>query len=204
MSDSFQKQKRYFEVQIERFNKKPYLHKNLMEDCRHYLRVLDETGSPAAFKRYVQQNDNMVSTGKAEIKDRYQNRLKLYEKLGSQKKVQADELRLQAVESANTHQEVFQKLEEVEKQTHPLEQQENKAIMTVAQIMKAVFHLATDPADSEGRKKSMRNLNEYWRLFKEADPEASWEKLVSYGPYRNRMVFTDAQLKELKKIFEEV
>ncbi len=204
MRDAFEAQKRYFQVQIDQARGRPGLHKNRIQDCQHYLKALDETGSPAAFKSYVQQTGNMLSTGKAEARDRYENRLYLYEKLGSEKKAEADRMRLQAIESANSHQELAQGLETIENKARPLEQQENKAVMAASHVMKAVFHLATDPPGSEARKRSIANLNEYWKQLNEADPDMTWNKLVSYPPYRNRMIFTEAQLEVLKNVIREV
>ncbi len=204
MDDAHEALKRYFQVQIDQTGGKPGLHKNRIQDCQHYLKALDETGSPAAFKTYVQQTGNMLSTGKAEARDRYENRLYLYEKLGSEKKAEADRMRIRVIDSANSHKELAQNLEEIEKKTHPLEQMENKAIMAASQVMKAFFHLATDPPGSEAQKRTTASLNEYWKQLKEADPDITWNKLVSYPPYRNRIIFTDAQLLVLKNIFAEV
>ncbi|MFP4365115.1 MAG: hypothetical protein ACLFR1_14730 [Spirochaetia bacterium] len=204
MGDSFEAQKHYFQVQIEQAKDKPYLHKNIIEDCKHYLQILEETGSPAAFKKHVQKTGNMLSSGKANVRDRYENRLALYQTLGSQKKAEADKIRLQVIDEASTHQELAQALEDIEASTRPLEQQENKATMAASQIIKAVFHLATDPPGSEAERRSATNFREYWKQLKEADPEISWEKLTTYRPYRNRMIFTDKQLSALKQVFQEV
>lgn len=204
MDDSFHEQKRYFQVQLDAYSARPGLHKNKIADCRHYVKVLDQTGSPAAFKEYVQRHQNMLSTPKAEATDRYANRRFLYEKLGAQKKVQADTLRLAVIDQAQTHQELAQGLTDVEGQAQPLEYAENRAIMATGPIMRAVFHLATDAPGSKDRERSLANFNAYWKQLQEADPAISWEKLISYPPYRNRMVFTDTQLATLHKIFAEV
>ncbi len=206
MGDAFEAQKRYFQVQIEKAGGRPGLHKNIAADCRHYLKALEEAGSPAAFREYVQRTGNMLSAGKAEVKDRYENRLALYEALGSEKKARADRMRLAVIDESRTrtHGELAQKLEVVEEKTHPLEMAENRAIMAASRVMMALFHLATDPPGSGARERSLVNLKEYWRQLKEADPEITFERLVSYPPYRNRMIFTDAQIARLGKALKEV
>ncbi|MBN2079004.1 MAG: hypothetical protein JW838_08555 [Spirochaetes bacterium] len=204
MGDAFEAQKRYFQIQIERAGARPGLHKNAVADCRLYLKALEETGSPAAFREYVQRTGNMLSSGKAEVKDRYENRLALYEALGSEKKARADRMRLAVIDEAKTHRELAQKLEEVEEKARPLEMAENRAIMAASQVMESLFHLATDPPGSGARERSLVNLREYWRQLKEADPGITFERLVSYPPYRNRMIFTDAQIARLGKVLKEV
>ncbi len=204
MGDAFEAQKRYFQIQIERAGGRPGIHKNLIADCRHYLKALEEAGSPAAFKEYVQRTGNMLSAGRAEVKDRYENRLALYDALGLEKKARADRMRLAVIDEAKTHRELAQKLEEIEEQTHPLEMAENRAIMAASRVMMALFHLATDPPGSGARKRSLVNLKEYWGQLKDADPGITFERLVSYPPYRNRMIFTDAQIARLGNVLKEV
>jgi hypothetical protein len=204
MEDSFAAQKRYFQIQIDRCQNVPHLHKNKIKDCTHYLKVLAETGSPAAFKKYVQQSGNMLSTAKAEARDRYENRSLIYRKLGLKKKEIADDLRLKAIDQAQTHQQLARELENIENKAQPLEQEENKAIMAATRIVQALFHLATDPPGSKARQLSASNFHEYWKQIREADPEISWNKLTTYPPYRSRMIFTGAQLDVLKQVFEEV
>jgi hypothetical protein len=203
MGDSFDAQRRYFQVQLERCLKKPGLHKNKTADLKLYLKALEEAGSPAAFKRYVQKTGNMVSTGKAEARDRYENRAFIYEKLGQARKVQADRQRVEIIEKAETHRELAENLESFERESD-LEFQENKAIGAVVSILKAVFHLATDPKGSGDRKRNIINFNTYWKQMKEAYPESSWSGLLSYKPYRDRIIFTDKQMATLKKVLEAV
>lgn len=145
----------------------------------------------------------MLSTGKAEAKDRYTNLAVIYDKLGQQKKAEANRRRLEIIDSAATHAELAQQLEEFENKDK-LTEQENKAILAASGVWKAVFGLATEPKGTAGYQREKANFATYHKLALETDPEFSWEKLVSYPPYRDRVVYTEQQLELLRPFFEEV
>ena len=202
MSDTFEMQRRYFTSQLERYRKDPALNRAKIRDCEHYLEMLEQAGSLERFTEMVRETGNMVSTAKAEIHDRYGNRAFIYRRLGQERKAEADGYRLDLVETASTHQELAQSLEDFEGENR-LEFMENQAIMAVGSIIKAVFHLATDPPGSAARTRNLSNLHTCWTLLEEADPEASWERLLSYRPYRDRIIFTDGELALLEPVFRE-
>lgn len=203
MDNSFEMQKRYFMSQLKQFETKPELNRARIKDCEYYLEMLEEAGSPGEFKTRIQQTGNMVSTAKAESSDRYDNRAFIYEELEQEKKAEEDRLRLEIIESAENHTELSQKLEDFEQNTK-LSFNENKAINALGSIMNAIFHLQTDAKGSGDEERSLVKFHAYWKLMKEADPHVSWEKIVSYKPYRDRLIFTDEQLTVLEKVFEEV
>ncbi len=203
MIDSFEMQKRYFTSQLKQFRTKPELNRARIKDCEYYLEMMEKAGSPAEFKRRVQQTGNMVSASKAEGFDRYDNRAFIYEKLEQERKAEEDRLRLEIIESAATHNELSQKLEEFE-QNAKLSFNENKAINSVNSIISALFHLNTDGTGSNDEERSLVKFHTYWKLMKEADPDISWEKIMTYRPYRDRIIFTDEQMAVLEKIFMEV
>ncbi|MEN8210046.1 MAG: hypothetical protein ABFR50_12430, partial [Candidatus Fermentibacteria bacterium] len=101
------------------------------------------------------------------------------------------------------HTDLSQKLEEFERNTE-LSFNENKAITSLGSVINAVFHLNTDAKGSGDEERSRVKFHTYWKLMKEADPNVSWEKIVSYKPYRDRIIFTDEQLTVLEKVFREV
>ncbi len=70
--------------------------------------------------------------------------------------------------------------------------------------MNAIFHLQTDAKGSGDEERSLVKFHAYWKLMREADPHVSWEKIISYKPYRDRIIFTDEQLTVLEKVFREV
>ncbi len=203
MSDTFEMQKRYFTSQLKQFRTRPALNRARISDCEYYIEMLEDTGTLEEFMARIRETGNMVSTAKAESSDRYSNRAFIYEQLGQERKVEADRRRLDLIDAASTHIELAQSLEDFE-QDNRLEFLENQAIMAVGSIIRAVFHLATDPPGSGARTRNLANLKAYWKLFAEADPEASWERLLSYRPYRDRIIFTDEQLALLEPVFREV
>ena len=203
MSDSFDMQKRYFTSQLKQFGTKPKLNRARIKDCEYYLEMLEEAGEPGEFKKRIQQTGNMVSTAKAESHDRYNNRAFIYDSLEQEKKAEEDRLRLEIIESAENHTELSQKLEDFERNTE-LSFNENKAITSLGSVINAVFHLNTDAKGSGDEERSLVKFHAYWKLMKEADPHVSWEKIVSYKPYRDRIIFTDEQLQVLEKVFREV
>ena len=203
MDNSFEMQKRYFTSQLKQFRTKPELNRNRIKDNEYYLEMLEDAGSPAEFKKRIQQTGNMVSTAKAEGFDRYDNRAFIYEKLGQEKKTEADRLRLEIIESAKTHIELSQKLEDFEQQNN-LAFNENKAMNALGSVINALFHLNTDAEGSGGEERSLLKFQAYWKLMNEADPDISWEKIMTYTAYRDRIIFTDEQLAVLGKIFMEV
>ena len=203
MGDSFEMQKRYFTSQLKQFGTEPALNRARMKDCEYYIEMLEESGSPAEFKKRIQQTGNMISAAKAESFDRYDNRAFIYEKLGQERKAEEDRLRLEIIESSENHTELSQKLEDFEQNTE-LSFNENKAINSLGSIINAIFHLHTDAEGSGDEERSLVKFNAYWKLMKEADPNVSWEKIISYKPYRDRIIFTDEQLAVLEKIFREV
>ncbi len=203
MDNSFEMQKRYFTSQLKQFGTKPELNRARIKDCEYYLEMLEEAGSPDEFKKRIQQTGNMVSTAKAESFDRYGNRAFIYEQLEQEKKVEEDRRRLEIIESAETHIELSENLEKFEQQTD-LGYNENKAINSLGSVINAIFHLHTDAKGSNDEERSLVKFHAYWKLMKEADPNVSWEKIVSYKPYRDRLIFTDEQLTVLEKVFREV
>jgi hypothetical protein len=203
VENSFEMQKRYFTSQLKQFRTKPELNRARIKDCEYYLEMMEEAGSPAEFKKRIQQTGNMVSAAKAEGCDRYDNRAFIYEELGQEKKVEEDRLRLGIIESAKTHSELCQKLEDFERNTE-LSFNENKAINAVNSIISALFHLNTDGAGSRDEERSLIQFQTYWKLIKEADPDVSWEKIMTYKPYRDRVIFTEEQMAVLEKKFVEV
>jgi predicted RNase H-like nuclease (RuvC/YqgF family) len=203
MIDSFEMQKRYFTSQLKQFRTKPELNRARIKDCEYYLEMLEEAGTPAEFKKRIQQTGNMVSTAKAESYDRYDNRAFIYEELGQERKAEEDRLRLEIIESAGTHSELSQKLEEFEQNTK-LSFNENKAINALGSIINALFHLNTDGAGSKDEERSLIRFQTYWKLMNEADPDVSWEKIMTYKPYRDRIIFTDEQMAVLEIKFMEV
>ncbi|MCK5116759.1 MAG: hypothetical protein KAR44_09180 [Candidatus Aegiribacteria sp.] len=203
MSNSFEMQKRYFTSQLKQFGTKPELNRARIMDCEYYLEMLEEAGSPGEFKTRIQQTGNMVSTAKAESYDRYDNRAFIYDRLEQEKKAEEDRLRLEIIESAETHTDLSQKLEDFEQNTK-LSFNENKAITALGSIMNALFHLNTDVPGSNDEERSLIKFQAYWKLMFEADPQVSWKKIISYKPYRDRIIFTDAQLTVLEKVFGEV
>ena len=182
---------------------KPAFNRARIKDCEYYLEMLEEAGSPGEFKTRIQQTGNMVSTAKAEIYDRYDNRAFIYEQLEQKKKTEEDKLRLGIIESAENHIELSQKLEDFEQNTK-LSFNENKAITALGSIMNALFHLNTDVPGSNDEERSLIKFQAYWKLMNEADPHVSWEKIISYKPYRDRLIFTDEQLTVLEIVFREV
>ena len=203
MGNSFEMQKRYFTSQLKQFGTKPALNRARIKDCEYYLNMLEEAGSPGEFKTRIQQTGNMVSTAKAESYDRYDNRAFIYRSLEQEKKAEEDRLRLEIIESAENHTELSQKLEEFEQNTK-LSFNENKAITALGSIMNAIFHLQTDAKGSGDEERSLIKFQAYWKLMNEADPHVSWEKIISYKPYRDRIIFTDSQLTMLETVFREV
>jgi len=203
MGNSFEMQKRYFTSQLKQLGTKPELNRARIKDCEYYLEVLEKAGSPDEFKKRIQQTGNMVSTAKAESYDRYDNRAFIYEELEQEKKAEEDRLRLEIIESAENHTELSQKLEDFEQSTE-LSFNENKAITSLGSVINAVFHLHTDAKGSADEERSLVKFHAYWKLMREADPHVSWEKIISYKPYRDRIIFTDEQLTVLEKVFREV
>ncbi len=203
MIDSFEMQKRYFTSQLKQFRTKSELNRARIKDCEYYLEMMEEAGSPDEFKKRIQQTGNMVSTAKAESYDRYDNRAFIYEKLEQERKAEEDRLRLGLIESAETHSELSQKLEEFEQNTK-MSFNENKAVNALGSIINALFHLNTDAAGSADEERSLMKFQAYWKLMIEADPDVSWEKIMTYKPYRDRIIFTDEQMAVLEKRFVEV
>ncbi len=203
MGDSFEMQKRYFTSQLKQLRTKPELNRARIKDCEYYLAMLEEAGSPGEFKKRIQQTGNMVSTAKAESLDRYDNRAFIYDSLEQEKKAEEDRLRLEIIESAENHTDLSQKLEDFERNTE-LSFNENKAITSLASVINAIFHLQTDAKGSGDEERSLVKFHAYWKLMKEADPHVSWEKIVSYKPYRDRIIFPDEQLTVLERVFREV
>ena len=202
MPDPMEMQRRYFEARIAAMRTALGLNRDALADAERHLAMLEEAGSLEQFMDRVKAEGNMVSTAKAEAADRIRNRRRIYGVLGQARKAEMEDKRLAAVEAATTHQELAASLEALETGSR-LEYRENQAVMAVGSLIQAVFHLATDPPGSDSRRRNLTNLRTYWDLLSEADPGASWERLVTYPPYRDRIVFTDAQLDVLRPVFEE-
>lgn len=203
MNEDLQMQKRYFSSKLEKYRKKPDIHRELIRDCEYYLDMLDEVASPGEFKRKVRRTGNMLSTAKADALDRYGNRAAVYDALGQARKAEEERERLTLIESVETHNDLSVKLEGFENNTRK-SYNENLAMNALGSVIKSLFHLCTDPPRSKDRERSLANFREYWRQMKEADPDVSWEKITDYPAYRDRIVFTDRQMSILEETFREV
>lgn len=203
MPDPYEMQKRYFTAQLEKFNEKPELHSDMIKDCEYYLEMLEETGSTRAFKRKISQTGNMLSSAKANALTRYRNRLGVYLALGQEHKAEEERQRIAVVEKANSHGELSSLLEEFESRAD-IGNKESKALNFLSTVVTAVFQLCTDGSGSKDESRNLIVFREYWKMMKEADPEVSWEKMMVYKPYRDRLFFTDRQMGFLERKFREV
>ncbi|MBN1433378.1 hypothetical protein JW921_01370 [Candidatus Fermentibacterales bacterium] len=193
MSEDFEMQRRYFTSRLKQFSSRPDLHRAQIADCNRYLEMLDEAGSPEAFSEAIRRTGNMVSAARAEAHDRYRNREAVYRALGHERKAMEDRQRLEIIESAQTHADLASKLESFE-ETSRLAFDENKAMNALSSVIEALFHLCTDPPGSGAEERSLAKLRAYWEQLREADPDACWERIMTYPAYRDRLIFTDAQL----------
>lgn len=202
-ADDLRMQKGYFHVRLERFGRRPELHRALIADCHHYLGMLEDAGSPGDFLRMVRRSGNMLSMAKAEVSDRYRNRAAVYRALGQERKEAEDLRRLELIESAETHAELSSALEGFERDASA-GFDENRAMNALGPMMEALFSLCTDPPGSGAEELSLSTFREYWKQMREADPEVTWEKISSYDAYRDRLIFTDRQMEVLGGRFQEV
>ncbi len=203
MPDSHEMQKRYFTAQLEKFKEKPELYSDMIKDCEYYLKMLEETGSPAAFKRKVNQTGNMVSAAKANALCRYRNRLHVYMALGQEHKADEERQRIAVVKMAESHGELSSLIEEFEGKTD-IGSKENKALNFLSSVMAALFQLCSDGRGSRDESRDLAVFKKYWRMMKEVDPEISWERIMTYKPYRDRLPFTDRQMSFIERKFREV
>lgn len=203
MPNSHEMQKRYFTAQLEKFKEKPELHSDMIKDCEYYLEMLEETGSPGAFKRKVNQTGNMVSTAKANALCKYQNRLHVYMALGQEHKAEEERQRIAGVKMAESHADLSSLIQEFENKTD-IGSKENKALNFLSSVTSSLFQLCTDGRGSGAETSDLAVFKEYWRMFKEVDPEISWERIMTYKPYRDRLPFTDRQMGFLERKFREV
>lgn len=203
MADSMEMQKRYYEVLLEQYQTGPHLNRSKIKDCRHYLKLLEETGSAGKFMNAIKQTGNMVSTAKADATDRYKNASSVYEILGEQKKLEENNKRIEVISSSKTHAELSSRLEQFETETR-LSFNENKAFTALGSVISTVFQLATDNPGSGHERRSAAVFKKYWEMLLEADPEATWEKINTYPPYRDRIIFTDRQMAVLEATFRRI
>lgn len=201
--DEYRMQKRYFEARLKKFRQRPELHSALIEDCERYISMLEECGSAGDFMKRIKETGNMVSTAKAKALDRYTNRIAVFSTLGQERKAREDRQRLKLIRSAGTHRELAEKLEAFENETQ-LGFNENKAMNALGPMMENLFNLCTDPPGSSARERSLVGFREYWKQMREADPEVSWKKIMTCDAYRDRLIFTDEQMKVLEGVFREV
>ncbi|MFO7625662.1 MAG: hypothetical protein R6V62_00220 [Candidatus Fermentibacteraceae bacterium] len=202
MTDPMELQRRYFTAQLEKYGSKPQLHRALIEDCHHYLEMLEEAGSPGAFMERVRQTGNMVSSAKANAADRYANRAHIYDMLGHEGKAEEDRQRLIVIESAETHADLSRKLEDFEAGTS-MGMNENRAINAVVPMVEALFHLCTDNPGGDDQNRSLVKFREYRRQMCEADPGFTWHRLMTHSPYRDLLPFTDRQMAFLEEKYTE-
>jgi hypothetical protein len=148
---------------------------------------------------FVNQNGNMLSSTKAEILDRYENRAFLYIKLNMKRKHQAQLERIQIIKNAKTHSELSTTMYSFETETI-LEFNENKAISLVLNLVRTLFEMSIYPDGTVETREIAVKMKDLWCQLKEIDSEICWDIIRSYPPYRNRMIFTDAQLDLLGNI----
>lgn len=202
MSDLMNEQKRYLEARLKSCMTKPELNKNQIPEYRKYLDMLASSKDANEYADNIASSGDMFSISQAEQLDCYENLLKIRRLFGDKHGASAEEMRISAARNSTSHMDLYEKMKAASDKASDII---NTSRQTVEHVMNLFIALVAYKTGCTARKASKKSAaRNIWDKLKSLDPEISFEKLVSYPPYRSVLVFDDERIHNMKAWLQEV
>ncbi len=202
MTDLVNEQKRYLEARLAECESAPELNGSQIAEYRHYLDMLASSKDAAEYADKIASTGDMFSLSQAEQLDRYGNIRKIKILFGDEKGAAAEQVRIDAVKQSSGHADLYDALSGVSDRVNDIINMSRQAVEQVMNLFTAlVFYRTACEARKSGKKADARAI---WENLKSIDPDITFEKIISYGPYRAVLPFDDARLRKMEPWLSEV
>lgn len=190
--DPAQEAIRYLELRLAECRTRPELH-------RHQIPAYEQE-----LERFrAGESSDLFAVTRAESMDRYANLAAIHTALQDQGKLASDRLNLEAAEKATSHADFHQLVGKAAEEGAV----QMRAAQGAASRVRDLFTTLLDygvQANPEAKQARRATFLATWKQLQQEDPDASWERLTNYPPYRARIPFSDQQLALLQPWFMEV
>ncbi|MBN2159375.1 MAG: hypothetical protein JW807_08255 [Spirochaetes bacterium] len=193
MADLMKEQKQYLEARLRECETAPELNKNQIAEYHNYLELLASSKDAAEYADRVAAAGDMFSVSLAEQADRYENGLKIKELFGDEAGAAAERIMIDAVNKSTGHTELYNAVAGASARRNDMINASRQAVEQVLNLFTALVHYRTACASRKKGKKS--DVRAVWDKLKSLDPDVTYEKIVSYPPYRSVLPPGDERLR---------
>ena len=201
MADLMDEQKRYLNARLKECEKSPQLNAFQIAEYKKYLDMLASSKDADEYADKIAFSGDMFSVSQAEQLDRYDNFKKIHKMFGDEKSIAADTMRFDAAKNASSHMDLYEKMTAVTEKASETIQISRRAVENIKTLFTLLVVYRTCCEKSKGAKRG--EVAGCWNLLTQIDPDISWEKMLSYTPYRSVLIFNDARLMTMKSWFDE-
>lgn len=193
---------RYLELRLAECQTRPELNQNQIAAYQYFLDMARASTDGDDYTRRIRETGNMFQLARAESLDRYHNLIRIHQMVQDDRKVNGDVLSYNAAREAQNHQDLNTRMTEA---ATTAQQWTRAGMQSVGQVRSVLCELVDWALETKPEMKpsKLAMLQHSWGLLKQSDPECTWEKLISYPPYRQRIPFDDARLAQLGVWFKE-
>lgn len=204
MDPHLSEQRRYFEIRLEQCRQTPAHCPEQIRVYESYLQMVDSCSSAAEFLEKVKGTGQMYDVAQAEATDQREGLRQIAEQTGQVRKTKAHSLVIDAIAASGSHADMHTRVTESNDAAMEIINAENAAIMQLGSLFQGLLEYICESNEVGGKDDLRKNkVQVYWNQMKEHDPELTWERILTYPPYRGRLPYSDAHLAILKNYMEE-
>jgi len=202
MVDLMKEQKLYLEARLRECETSSELNKNQIAEYRKYLDLLASSKDADGYADRIAATGDMFTLSQAEQLDHYENSRRIKELFGDEQGAAAEGVRIDAVQHATGHTDLYDKVTATATSANDMIAMSQQAVEQVMNLFTALVIFHTSCAGRKAEKKA--GVVSAWNRLKSLDPEITFEKIMSYPPYRSVLPFDDGRLGKMKDWLGEV
>lgn len=202
MSDLMKEQKLYLEARLRECETKPELNRNQIAEYRNYLDMLASSKNAAEYADAIASSGDMFSLSQAEQLDRYENSQKIKKIFGDEKGASAEQIRIDAVKQSTGHADLYTQISGVSDSVNERISVSRQAVEQVMNLIGALVYYGTACASRKSERKT--GVLGVWNNLASMDPDITFDKIISYPPYRSVIPFDDARIRRIESWLKEV
>ena len=201
-SDELTKSLEYLDAHLALCRSRPEIHGNQIAAYERYLDMARSSTSAQDYEQKVKADGDMFEVNRSLALDRYSNSVRIHRTMGDDRALRAAFTGLRAAREATGHGDLDTRLTAATEQASPLQE---AARVTTGQIRDLLSNLLdwAMQASPSAKATHLASLRHNWQQITSHDPECTFEKLLTYPPYRRRIPFSDEKLRSLGSWFKE-
>ncbi len=196
MNEDIENAKGYLKGRLEECRSRPDLHKHISKVYEDYLRIVQTRPDD-----YAKEAGDMFAVMRAEMLDRQENLIILYNKLNHPESAKAHEIQKEAVLSSKGYGDIHRNISAAETQTRGLSGISAARRDAMQELMALITAWKVGLASEKAGKKSQ--ILEKWKQLQSLDPQMSWKTLRDDPACRRCLYFNSEQLDLMEKYFQE-